>query len=149
MFASFTGTLEVRFETGNREGSGRFDYGACIVEDIFDCSANLVVIHRDDLLDGCLNNRKRVGADLPHGDTVGKQTRIFEAERMSGLEGAIHRIRIDRLNANHANLRHDGFHISSDAGNKPAASDGHEDGCQVARMLPHDFVRDRALTGNH
>ena len=68
---------------------------------------------------------------------------------MSGLEGAIHRIRIDRLNADHANLRHDGFHISSDAGNKPAASDGHEDGCQVARMLPHDFVRDRALTGNH
>ena len=148
MFPSFACTFYISFESRDGECPRRLDNGAGIIEDIFDCAANLIVVHSDDSLDRRLNDGKRVASHLPHGNTIGKQTRGFEAYRMPGPQGAIHCIGIDRLDPDHADLRHDGLHVGANAGDKPAPSHRHEDRCQVTRMLAHDFVGDRALTGD-
>ena len=42
-----------------------------------------------------------------------------------------------------------GFDIGGDAGDQPAAADGHEDGMQRAGVLAQNFHRDGALAGDN
>ena len=96
-----------------------------------------------------LHERKRVATDLAHGHAVGKETRVAERHRPTGRQRLVHRVGVHRLDTEHANRRHQRLHVGRDAGEQPAAADGHEDGAEVAGPLPEDLVGDGRLPGNH
>ena len=88
-------------------------------------------------------------AHLSHGDAVGKQADAFEHDALAGPQRARHGVGIHWLHADDPHRRHHRLHVRGDARQQPAAADGHEDGAQVARTLPHDLVADGPLPGNH
>jgi hypothetical protein len=65
--------------------------------------------------------------------------------RRPGGERCLHRVRIHGLDADDLRGRHHPFHVRGNAGDEPAAADGHEDRVDGPRVLAHDLHPDGAL----
>ena len=124
------------------------DDRARVVEDVLDRGADLVVVDADDLVDRRLHDRERVLADLLHRDAVGEQPDLVEPDAAAGRQRLRHRVGIDRLDADHLHVGPERLDVGADAGDQPAAADGHEDRRRDSGLCRSISTRDRALAGD-
>ena len=69
--------------------------------------------------------------------------------RRPACERLVHRVRLERLDADDAHVGQHRLDVAGDAGDQPAAADRHEHRVQrVALAVAHDLVADRALPGD-
>ena len=95
------GALDPRAQPGDRQRAGRLHDRARVVEDVLDRRADLVVRDAHDLVDGRLHDREGQLADLAHGDAVGEDADAIERDAPAGRERLIHRVGLERLDADH------------------------------------------------
>ena len=141
--------LHPRPQAGHGQRAGRLHDRARVVEDVLDRGADLVVRDADDLVDRRLHDRERELADLADRDAVGEDADAIEHDAPSGRERLVHRVRLERLDADDADARPQRLDVAGDPGDQPAAADRHEDRRDVAELVPQDLVGDRALSGDH
>ena len=136
-------------EAGQRERAGRLHHAARVVEDVLDGGAHLVVRDAHDLVDGELRDLERVHADGAHRDAVGEDADVVERDAPAGLQRLVHRVRLERLDADDADVGQHGLDVAGDAGEQAAAADRHEHRVQrLALPVPDDLVADGALPGD-
>ena len=141
---------DVALDACDRQRSRRLDDRAVVFEDVLDRRADLVRADGDHLVDVFLRQPERLLADPPHGDAVRKDADALQRDALTFLQRAVHRIRVFRLHADHADLRKQVLHVRRDARDQAAAADGDEDRIErLAGLLPQDLHADRALAGDH
>ena len=138
-----------RLEARDRQRAGRLHDAPRVVEDVLDGGADLVVGHAHHFVDDLLGDGERVHADLAHGDAVGEDADVVERHAPARLQRAVHRVGLERLDADDLHVGPQGLDVAGDARDEPAAADGDEHGRQVALALAQDLLADRALAGNH
>ena len=76
---------------------------------------------------GRLDDRERQLADLAHGHAVGEDADAVERDAAPGGERLIHRVGLERLDADDPDVGPQRLDVAGDAGDQPAAADRHED----------------------
>ena len=105
--------------------AGRLHHAARVVEDVLDRGAHLVVRDAHDLVDGELRDLERVDADGAHRDAVGEDADVVERDAPPGLQRLVHRVRLERLDADDAHVGQHRLDVAGDAGEQAAAADRH------------------------
>ena len=82
-------------------------------------------------------------ADLAHRDAVGEDADAVERDAAARRERLVHRVGLERLDADDPHVRPQRLHVAGDAGDQPAAADRHEDRVDVAQLVAQDLVADR------
>ena len=141
--------LHVALRPRDRQCGGRLDRRARVLEDVLHRGADLVGVDEHDLVDVAPGEAERLAADPADGDAVGELPDLGEAHPPPGAERALHGVRVDRLDADHARLGPKGLHVGGDAGDQAAAADGDEHGADRLVALTQDLHADRALAGDH
>ena len=71
------------------------------------------VLTGDHLVDVLLRQPERLLADPPHGDAVGEDADALQRHALARLQRAVHRVGVFGLDADHADLREQVFHVSA------------------------------------
>ena len=122
---------------------------ARVVEDVLDGAARLVVGDADHLVHRLLRDRERPLPHLAHGDAVGKDAHVVEAHAAARLQRAVHRVGLERLDADHLHVGPQRLDVAGNAGDQPAAADRHEHRAQRVLAVAQDLGAHGALPGNH
>ena len=141
--------LDVGLGAGHGQRAGRLEHGARILEDILGRGADVIGVHEDHSIEVLPAEPKRLNADLPHGDAVGKKAHPVEPHPTAGLEGTVHGIGIHRLDADDLHLGSHPLHVGRHAGGEATAADRHEDRMERTRVLLQDLHRDGPLPRDH
>ena len=95
-----------RLQPGDGQRAGRLHDAARVVEDVLDRRADLVVGHAHHFVHRLLREREGVLADLADGDAVGEDAHVVEVHATAGGQRAVHRVGLERLDADDLHLRH-------------------------------------------
>ena len=141
--------LHVLLEAGDGQGTGRLQHRAGIGKDVLDGGTDGVGVDRHHAIHVLLAEAEGFPAHLADGDTVGKNSHVFEAHALPGREGATHGIGIHRFHPDDLHLGPEGFHVGRNTADQAAATHRHVDRSGGILQLPQDFHADGALPGNH
>ncbi len=141
--------LDPPLRAGDPERSGRLHDCARVLEDVLHRRAELVGVDEDHVVHVAAGEPERLDPDLLHRDAVGEEADVGERDPAAGLQRALHRVRVGRLDTDDADLRAEALHVRGDPADQPAAADGDEDRVDRLPQLAQDLHRDRALAGDH
>ena len=143
----------VGLHAGNRQCACGLEDRTRIGKDILDGRADRIGVHEDDLVDILAAEPEGLLADLPDCGAIRKQADVVQLNAPSGRERARHRVRIESLHTDHADLGCQRLEVGTDAGGESTPADRDEHGMDrpvVHRVvLAQDLHRDRALPGDH
>jgi hypothetical protein len=140
---------DVLLGAGDRQPTRRFDDRAGVLENVPDCCACLVGMHRDDLVNEFLAEAKGLVTHAPHRDAIGEDANVFECNRRARCQRLAHRIGVVRLHAHDADRRPHLLDPGGYARDQAATADGHEQHIDIFFGLFENFLADRALAGDH
>ena len=86
--------------------------------------------------------------DFAHGHTVGEEADVVEVDARAGLQRPVHRVGLERLDADDLHVGPQRLDVPGDAGDEAAAADGHEDGREMVLAVTQDLGADRPLPGD-
>ena len=142
-------SVDVTLRARDAERGRRLHDRSRVLEDVLHRRAELVGVDEDHLVDVPPCEPKRLDADLLHRHAVGEEPDVWERDPAARAEGAIHRVRIGRLDTDDADLRPQPLHVRGDPADQPAAADGDEDRVDRLAQLPQDLHADRPLARDH
>ncbi|MNI44050.1 hypothetical protein D3C73_984020 [compost metagenome] len=134
---------------GHRHGARRFQDAARVLEHILDGGADRVRVDHHEVVH--VLARELEGFDAHHldGGAIRKQADVVQLHAATGAHAAQHGVGILGLHANDLDLGPQLLDVGRNAGDQPAAADGHEDGVDRPRVLAQDLHAYRTLTGDH
>jgi hypothetical protein len=96
--------LDPRLQPRCGERAGRLHDRARVVEDVLDGGAHFVVRDADDFVHRFARDLKGELAHFAHGDAVREDPHMIEVYPSSDRERLVHRVRLERLDANHLDV---------------------------------------------
>jgi hypothetical protein len=132
----------------NRQRTGRLHDASRVVEDVLDGRADLVVADPDDLIHRPPGQGERVHPHLAHRDPIREDADLVQQHPASGGQRLVHRVGLERLDADDLDVRTQCLDIAGNAGDQSAPANGDEHGRQIARALAQEFVANRPLSGD-
>ncbi len=138
-----------RLHPGDRQGAGRLQDRAGVLEHILDRRADGVVVDADDLVDIQLRQPESFLADLFHRHAIGKNAHARQRDALALAQRTRHGIGILRLDADDPDFRPQPLDVGRHAGDQAAAADRNVDRMDRAGMLAQQLHRHRALPGDH
>src|SRR5262249_3738748 len=110
--------------------------------------AELVRVRDDHLVEVAARKPEGLLAYLAHGDAVREQAELREHDPAAGLQRALHRVRVDGLDADDSYFGPQPLDAGRDPADQPAAADRDEDRMDRLAALAEDLESDGPLPGN-
>lgn len=121
------------------------------LEHVLDSSADLVVIHKGDLIDRVLADPEALFANNLDGSTVTERTDFAQDHSLASRDTPLHRITVDSLDSDNLDaFGSDPLDVGRHSGDQSATSNAAKDPIQLLKLLHLAGQLDRysALTGN-
>ena len=141
-------TLHPRLHASDRECAGGLHDRTRVVEDVLDRRADLVVGHAQHFIHGLPHDLERPLADLAHRDTICKDADVIELHAPAVRERSVHRVGLERLDADHLHIGSQRLDITRNSGNQTAAADRNEHCRQLILAVTNNLSADRPLPCN-
>ncbi len=138
-------TFHPRLHASDRERAGGLHDRARVVEDVLDRRADLVVGHAQHFVHGLPHDLERPLADLAHRDAVREDADVIELHAPAVRERSVHRVGLERLDADHLHIGPQRLDVAGDTGNQTAAADRHEHRRQLILAVTNNLGADRPL----
>ena len=135
-------------ERRERRGGGALRHGLLALEQEQHRVRDLLLGHRDDVVDPAPHDLERAHAGTLDRDAVGDGDRRRHEDRLAALDAPHHRRHGGGLHADHLDLGAQRLHRGGDAGDHAAASDRDDHHVEVGHLL-EQLETDRALPGDH
>ena len=140
--------LDVFFQAGNGQRTGRFHDGAAVIKDIFYRRTEFIGGDRNDVINVLPCNSKRFFTGLAHCHSVCEDADLFQLDTATTLQCLVHARGLVRLYTDHLYIRPQGFHHHGNTGNQTATTDRYKNGMHVMLVLLQNFKRNGSLPGD-
>ena len=140
--------LAVGLEARQRQGARRLGNGAAVVEDVFQCGADLIVGDGHHLVQILIAEAEGLLADALDRHPVRKQRDPLQIDRLAGRQRGLEAGGALRLHPDHLHIRQQLFDVDRHPGGQTAAPHRHEHVSEVGILL-QQLLADGALPGDH